>query len=165
MPRVPRPPGASHVRNSPDLNPPVRVELLTPATPRVFPPRNTVKLRGGKADGGQDEGVVDSAGSQAAESPGAKARAVPPRRGRGAGGARREGRMGTPLLRLSRCPTGNRVPPAGVTHLTRSSRKITLLQQPTKTRPTAQSERMPVSGKGGSAQRKRLPILLPQGAE
>lgn len=43
-------------------------------------------------------------------------------------------------------PPASLVRPAGVTHRTRSSRKITLLQQPAKTRPTAKAGRMAGAG-------------------
>lgn len=89
-----------------------------------------MKLLGGIADGRQD-GVADSAGSQAAQS-GPRVQAVP---------SRPQRRERLPYDFLSAMP-GSPVRPAGVTHLARSSRKITLLQQPAKTRPTAKIGRM-----------------------
>lgn len=47
------------------------------------------------------------------------------------------------------------VRPAKVTHRARSSRKITLLQQPANTRPTAKAGRMAGAGKGERARRGR----------
>ena len=59
-------------------------------------------------------------------------------------------------------PPASFVRPTGVTHRARSSRKITLLQQPAKTRPTAKAGRMAKTGEGererrGSAQLDHYP--------
>lgn len=59
-------------------------------------------------------------------------------------------------------PPASFVRPTGVTHRARSSRKITLLQQPAKTRPTAKAGRIAKTGEGererrGSAQLDHYP--------
>lgn len=68
-------------------------------------------------------------------------------------------RAETPLLRPA---PGARVRPERVTHRASSSRKITLLQQPANTRPTAKAGRMAGAGAGERARRRRPPTLLPQ---
>ncbi|ELK13838.1 Leucine-rich repeat and guanylate kinase domain-containing protein [Pteropus alecto] len=60
----------------------------------------------------------------------------------------------TPLIRLSQSSPGTPVRPVGITHLARSSKKITLLQQPAKTRPTAKNGRMAGAGNGERARRE-----------
>ena len=64
------------------------------------------------------------------------------------------------------CYPGPRAPPAGVrpakvTYRARSSRKITLLQQPANTRPTANAGRMTGAGEGERARTSRRPLIPP----
>lgn len=113
-----------------------------------------MKPSGRTEDRAQDKGAADSAGSGAAQRrPRAQERptADPARWGlRSSPG----GSAQTPLIRLSQSSPGTPVRPVGITHLARSSKKITLLQQPAKTRPTAKNGRMAGAGNGERARRE-----------
>lgn len=109
-----------------------------------------MKPSGRTEDRAQDKGLGRVPGSPQATPASGRPTADPPRRGSGRGPG---GGAQTPLLRLSQCSPGTPVRPTGITHLARSSKKITLLQQPAKTRPTAKNGRMAGAGDGERARR------------
>lgn len=111
-----------------------------------------MKPSGRTEDRAQDKGVADSAGSGADQRRPRVLTVLQPTlraAGRGAapGAAHRH-------LRLSQCSPGTPVRSAGITYLARSSKKITLLQQPAKTKPTAKNGRMAGAGNGERARRR-----------
>lgn len=111
-----------------------------------------MKVLDGRAEGAQDDDVARSAGSRAAPSRRGLKPSHPrpaPRLGAHPGFGER-GRLSSDFLGAA---PGARGRSAGVTHRARSSRKITLLQQPANTRPTAMAGRMAGAGEGERARR------------